>query len=127
MATRSAFVLILLAASCAAPSPRERDARALEQELAGLAAGAPTDCAGGGVNDRLVVAAPGVLELREGRTVWISRLDSACAYIEPTDTLIVDAHGSRYCRGDRVRGLEPGVSIPGPSCLIEAFTPYRKP
>jgi hypothetical protein len=124
--SRPVLVLALLAASCAAPSPRERDALALDRELAGLTPGAPNDCAGGGVNDRLVVAAPGVLELREGRTLWISRLDAACAYIDPTDTLIVDAHGSRYCRGDRVRGVEPGVSIPGPSCLVEAFTPYRR-
>jgi hypothetical protein len=121
------LLLAVLAASCAAPSPRERDARALDEELAGRVAGASQDCAGGGVNDRLVVAAPGVLAIRDGRTLWVSRLDSACAYIDPTDTLIVDAHGSRYCRGDRVRGLEPGVSIPGPSCLVEAFTPYRRP
>ena len=120
--------LLLGLAGCAAPAPdRVSDEAALETELAGRTAGPPTDCVDGDTQERLIVAAPGVLAVRRGGTIWISRLDPACRYIAPLDTLIIEAHESRYCRGDRVRGLEQGASIPGPSCGIEAFTPYRAP
>jgi hypothetical protein len=45
--------------------------------------------------------------------------------MEPLDTLAVERHGSQYCRGDQVRGLESGRSILGPICILGPFTPYR--
>jgi hypothetical protein len=126
MKTLPTLALILVLAGCAAPAAdRGTDEAALLRELGGLAAGAPTDCVDGGPAERLTVAAPGVLALRRGGTVWVSRLAPTCRYIEPLDTLLIESHESRYCRGDRVRGLEAGATIPGPACLIEPFTPYR--
>lgn len=129
MKTLSILPLLVALCACAAPAP-DRDASdeaALEQELGGRSAGPAADCVDGGTQERLTVAAPGVLAVRRGGTIWISRLDPACRYIRPEDTLVVEAHESRFCRGDRVRGVEAGVSIPGPSCMVEAFTPYPAP
>lgn len=119
--------LMFAAAGCAAPAPdRGDDDARLEAELAGLTAGPTTDCIDGGPQERLTVAAPGVLAVRRGGTIWVSRLHPSCRYIGPLDTLVIEAHESRYCRGDRVRGAQVGSSIPGPACRIEAFTPYRR-
>ena len=43
-------------------------------------------------------------------------------------SLIVEGGtGGQYCRGDRVRGLEPGAIIPGPTCNLGDWVPYRQP
>ncbi|MEI9928657.1 MAG: hypothetical protein WDN44_14335 [Sphingomonas sp.] len=41
-------------------------------------------------------------------------------------TIVIELHGSEICRHDRFRTLDPGSSIPGPTCLMGKFTPYRK-
>jgi hypothetical protein len=119
------LALLSALAACAAPQPTAGD-EAFERELATRVAGSPQDCVpaspGGG---SLTIVARGTVGYRDGRTLWVNRLAGACAYMEPLDTLAVEGHGSQYCRGDQVRGLEPGRSIPGPICILGPFTPYR--
>ena len=66
------------------------------------------------------------LVYRRGGTIWLNRLRATCPALRPTSTLIVEVHGSQYCRGDRFRTIEPGQSIPGPTCLLGPFTPWRR-
>jgi hypothetical protein len=40
--------------------------------------------------------------------------------------LVVELHGSQYCRNDRFRTVSAGSTIPGPSCFLGTFTPYRR-
>jgi hypothetical protein len=119
------LALLSVLAACGAPRPPGGDG-AFERELATRTAGPSRDCVpaspgGGG----LVVVARGTVGYREGGTLWINRLAGACASMAPGDTLVVEARDGEYCRGDRVRGLEPGRSIPGPACILGPFTPFR--
>jgi hypothetical protein len=60
-----------------------------------------------------------------GRT-WVNRLGADCPGLRPFSTLIVEAHGSQYCRGDRIRAVETQSAIPGPTCVLRDFVPYRR-
>ncbi|HYE28237.1 MAG TPA: hypothetical protein VEA61_08385 [Allosphingosinicella sp.] len=114
---------LLFLAACATGSTREAD---LSRELAGRTAGPPQDCVTASPGDSLVARDPQTLVSRRGDTIWVNRLAAACPGLNPMSTLIVEVHGSQYCRGDRIRATEPGRSIPGPACLLGRFTPWRR-
>lgn len=114
---------LLLLAACATGSAREAD---LSRELAGRSAGAPQNCVPASAGDSLVARDSRTLVYRRGDTLWVNRLAAACPGLNPMSTLIVDLHGSQYCRGDPVRAVEPGQSIPGPICVLGGFTPWRR-
>jgi hypothetical protein len=114
--------LLLLAACAAGPAP-EAD---LSSELAGRSAGPPQDCVPASTGDSLVPRDSRTLVYRRGDTVWVNRLAAACPGLNPMSTLIVEVHGSNHCRGDPVRAVEAGQSIPGPICVLGSFTPYRR-
>jgi hypothetical protein len=114
---------LLLAAACAAGSDREAD---LSLDLAGRTEGPPKACVSASSGTYLVVRDSRTLTYRRGDTVWINRLAAPCPGLTPMSTLVVETHGSSYCLGDRIRAVEPGVSIPGPACLLGRFTPYRR-
>ena len=115
--------LLLLAPACAASSAREAD---LSSDLAGRTAGPPQDCVPASAGDSLVPRDSQTLVYRRGATIWVNRLAAACPGLNEMSTLIVEVHGSSYCRGDPVRAIEPGRSIPGPICVLGSFTPYRR-
>jgi hypothetical protein len=119
--------LPLLLAACAAtgggPSRSEAD---LTRELAGRTAGEPRDCVPASPGATLVARGPQTLVHQRGDTIWVNRLKAECPGLEEHSQLIVEVHGSQYCRGDRFRTREPGISIPGPICVLDRFTPYRR-
>ena len=115
--------LLLLAAACAAGPAREAD---LAVELAGRTAGPPRDCVTASAGDGLVARDSRTLVYRRGDTLWVNRLAAACPGLDPMSTLIVEVHGSQYCRGDPFRTVEPGRSLPGPACRLGPFTPWRR-
>lgn len=119
--------LPLLAAACAAtggaPSTSESH---LARELAGRAAGEPRDCVSTSPAATLVARGPQILVYERGDTLWVNRLKAECPGLREHSQLIVEVHGSQYCRGDRFRTREPGMSIPGPICVLDRFTPYRR-
>jgi hypothetical protein len=96
------------------------------QALAGYAAGAPQTCVPTSSNDSLQLIDPGTVIYGSGRTVYVNHLGGPCSALSPPSTLIVDAQPGHYCRGDRVRGFEPGGLIPGPVCILGDWVPYRK-
>jgi len=123
------LALLLLVGACAAPEAGgpTREAEALERDLAGRTAGPPQSCIpalNSAQSLRIVDAHTIVYD--SGRALWVSRLDGDCPGMRPMDTLIVDVHGSQYCRGDRFRPVSTGNTIPGPVCVLGDFTPYRK-
>lgn len=122
---RPVLLLILAAAGCATSSSsswREE----LDEELAGRVAGPAERCVSAGSGRSPTIAGPAAIVIREARTIWVSRLDRDCPGFGPLATLVVETHGSQYCDGDRVRALEPGLTIPGPYCRLRGFTPYRR-
>jgi hypothetical protein len=52
--------------------------------------------------------------------------DPPCGNMHPSDTLIVERFSGQLCRGDRVRVLSRGMSIPSGSCRLGMFVPYDK-
>jgi hypothetical protein len=115
-----------LAASCSRPvSPPGQD---FAQVTAGRTAGPAETCITSNPAENLHVIDPQTLAYGYGRTIYINRLPAACPALSQFNTLIVEGGtGGQYCRGDRVRGLEPGAIIPGPSCNLGDWVPYRQP
>jgi hypothetical protein len=118
--------ILLLASACAAGGGPGREAD-LSRDLAGRSAGPAEDCVSASPGLALVARDDRTLVYDRGRTIWVNRLAAACPGLDPMSRLIVETHGARYCRGDRIRALEPGLSIPGPYCILGSFTPYRRP
>jgi hypothetical protein len=122
------FVMLAALTGCAAlgGDPQAREQQALAQELRGRLPGAAQSCVHATTGTSLNIVDPQTLAYRSGRTIYVNRLREPCPGFRPFSTLIVETHGSQYCRGDRVRALEGGASIPGPICPLGDFIPYRK-
>ena len=123
---RNLLIIPLLAACAAGASPDPGGGR-LERELSGYSAGESKACIPADPGRSLVIENRSTIVARRGGTIWVNRLGTDCPGFEPLATLIVDVHGSQYCRGDRVRAMSSGSAIPGPFCLLGDFTPYRRP
>lgn len=99
----------------------------LGRELAGRTASAPQTCVPAFSNGNLSASDANTLVYHYGSTIYVNHPNEYCSAIRPFNTLIVDAQAGHYCRGDRVRGMEPGSAIPGPVCILGDWIAYRKP
>ena len=123
-----AMVPLLMLASCQPAAVGElAAANAFAKELAGRVAGPAQTCISDQPNQNLRTVDARTVAYDVGATVWVNRLQDACPALNPYNTLIVERSGGQICRGDRVRGLEPGATIPGPSCNLQDWVPYRRP
>ena len=124
-----AFLLALLVVGCTAPGPLSKASSQadLAHELEERVAGTPESCVSTSASQGLRVVDSRTLVYRSGGTVWVNRLAEDCPGLRPLDTVIVEVRGARYCRGDRVRGLSPGTTIPRPMCPLGDFVPHRRP
>ena len=121
------FPVLILLSGCASQLNSGEEGEDLARELEGRTAGEATRCIPVQQTTSLTVVDRRTLAYRTGRTTWVNRLDSDCPGLRPLTTLIVEANGSQYCRGDRVRTIDAGSQIPGPICILGDFTPYRLP
>ena len=126
---RSMIPLLVTAcaiAGCAKPA--EPGGTAFANELSGRVAGPPQSCVSNTSNQNLRAIDASTIALGLGRTIYVNHLPGPCPAIAPLNTLIIDARdGTQYCRGNRVRGLEIGAIIPGPTCNLGDWVPYRLP
>ena len=115
-----------IAASCSRPvAPPGAD---LAQTIAGRVAGPPQSCVSTNTSENLHYIDPQTVAYGYGSTIWINHLPGPCPGLEELSTIIVDAQdGTQYCRGNRIRGLEPGAIIAGPTCNLSDWVPYRRP
>jgi hypothetical protein len=119
---------LLLTAGCAAAAANDapsRDQQALTRELEGRTAGPPRACVPVRQTQSLQIVDRQTLVYRDGDTVYVNRLGANCPGMRPLSTLVVEAYGSQYCRGDRVRAVETQNALPGPFCVLRDFVPYR--
>lgn len=116
---------LLFAAGACAVIPEARDT-SLARELEGRIAGEPQACVSAQTQSLQAVDRR-TLVLRASDALWVNRLPAECPGLTPLSTLIVESFSGQYCRGDRVRGVEAGRSISGPSCPLADFVPYRRP
>jgi hypothetical protein len=103
------------------------DGAMFAHELAGHVAGVPQACFLTNSTQNLHAIDSSTFAYGSGRTIYVNHPGGPCAAISPDNTLIVDAQPGRYCRGDRVRGLETGALIAGPVCVLGDWVPYRMP
>lgn len=123
---RSTLLLIALS-GCASGQIGASDQEELARELAGRNVGESRQCISAVSGRGLTIGDPRTIVRRDGATIWVNRLKRDCPGFRPANTLIASVHGGRHCRGDQVRAMEPGSSIPGPICVLGEFTPYRSP
>jgi hypothetical protein len=115
-----------LLASCSRPVTPTGDQFA--QAIEGRIAGPARTCISSYPNQNLRVLDTQTLAYGTGREIFINRLSAPCPGLGPLNTTIVEgSSGSQYCRGDRVRGLETGAIIAGPTCILGDWVVYRKP
>lgn len=120
--------LMLLSAAGLLASCTTQQPDGFARDMAGRVAGPPQTCIPTFPNQNLRIVDPQTVAYGWGRTIYINRLAGPCPALSQFNTIIVQAGtGSQYCRGDRVRGLEPGAIIAGPSCNLGDWVPYRRP
>ncbi|WP_239018289.1 hypothetical protein [Sphingomonas flavalba] len=127
--TRLALPLLLLPVLALSGAGEPTGAqRQLAKDIAGRTAGKPAHCVPtSNGSEALRIIDERTLAYRDGRTLWVSRLDAPCPGLAPARTLVTETFGGQYCRGDRFYTLQPGSTMPGSFCLLGDFTPYRQP
>jgi hypothetical protein len=121
------LMLALALGGCAAAgSVENRESAALERQLAERVAGEPDRCVPRiGATALHAVDRQTVVYDTPG-TLWVNRLRGGCPGLRPDAAIVIETSGDSYCRNDRFRTIEVGSSIPGPTCLLGDFTPYRR-
>jgi hypothetical protein len=116
------ITLAILASACtSAPPASPTDI----PELAGRIAGAPQRCVTFRQGESLHIAGPHTLTYRDGRTLWVNAVPS-CSPLRFSDILVTEPVGAQYCSGDIIRTRDNVSLIPGPSCRLNDFVPYKK-
>lgn len=121
----STLTLAILAGCRAAVPAGGEGGGQFQAEIAGRVAGPAQTCVSVLPDQNLRVIDSRTVAYRSGPTLWVSRLPAPCPGLSPYNSIIVERSGSQTCRGDRIRGLEPGGIIPGPVCNLSDWTPYR--
>jgi hypothetical protein len=117
---------LLIAGAFATGASADRNQEQFSRELAGRVAGPAQECVPIQQAENLRIVDQRTLAYGTGRTLWVNRLESDCPGMQAMDRLIVDVHGSEYCRHDHFRSVGFSGSIPGPVCFLGKFTPYRR-
>jgi hypothetical protein len=111
--------------ACAAAQP----VAPIVSEVKGRVAGAPLPC---------VRVTPSSQSLRPSRdsghillwgsggTIWINVLSPSCGFHRDNDVLVLEPSTSSLCRGDIVRSFDRLSKIPGPTCVLNDFVPYKR-
>jgi hypothetical protein len=118
------LALGLSIAACAGPAARPGDA--LSSVTAGRVAGKPQSCISSQTSEGLRAIDSATLAYGSGSTIYLNRLGYNCPGLRELTTIITEVHGGQYCRGDHIRTLESGSVIPGPSCNLGDWVPYRR-
>ena len=121
-----ALPIFIALAGCAAMDPDPNDDEAeLQRELATMERGEPKTCILQSGPGALTPVSAATVTYRDGATIWVNRLRAECPGLDAYDRLLVETHGNQYCRGDKIRSLEPAGGIPGPYCFLGDWVPYR--
>ena len=123
-------------AGCTASSPdgaplplTEKQSIVLEKQLTGKVAGEPTSCISHSPQANIIRVSDDLLLYRvSGRLVYQNRLRTPCPGLARDDDIMVSRQfGSQQCRGDHFQLVDRVGGIPGPTCVLGDFVPYRTP
>jgi hypothetical protein len=120
------LLLLALAGLAGCTRPAIPPGADLAQLLAGRVAGRPQSCVPAQSASNLRVIDAATLAYGSGRTIFINPLGGPCPGVRELSTIIVEVQGSGYCRGDRFRTVDFAGAIPGPTCLLGDWVPYRR-
>jgi len=125
MMTKSVMcaVLALLGTSCAPSAPVGGPTPI--PEIAGRTAGPPESCVRNDSSSSVHFTNGSALVFTSGSTVWLNT--TRCPALTDNDLPVFQLYGSQYCRGDIVKTVDRYSGIPGPSCVLGDFIPYRRP
>ncbi|MEO6359335.1 MAG: DUF6491 family protein [Sphingomicrobium sp.] len=129
---RPMLLLLPFALASCAPTPMQQSVAANQEaenfarEVAGRVPAGGGSCISTFGSENLRVVNRSTLAYGTGRTVQINRLAAPCPGLDQFNAIIVEANGGQYCRGDRIRALEPGGIIPGPVCHLGNWTAYNR-
>lgn len=122
------FIAVLAAGTAGCSRPVTPDHSDLAEAIAGRVAGPPQTCISTNSAENLRVLDSQTVAYGFGPRIYINRLRAACPALSQFNTTIIEPGlGGQYCRDDRVRGLAPGTTIPGPSCNLGSWVPYTRP
>ena len=120
------LVILLALASCSPVAPAPAGSDPFARELAGRIAGPAKSCVSSNQSQGLRAVDGQTIAYELGTTLWVNRLEQACPAISPHNTIIAESNGAQFCRGDHIQGLETGAIIPGPTCTLRDWVPYRR-
>lgn len=115
------LILAPLLAGCPPMTPASGPAPIAE--LVGRTAGPPQSCVPIDSNTSMRIVAAHRLIYSTGLTVWLNTTDCPA---NSDDILVLHPTTSQYCRGDIVQTVSRVGQIPGPSCVMGDFIPYRR-
>ncbi len=127
----SLATLSLLAGCATGPEPAAQLTPKQEKQLArlldGKEPGKPENCVSTfRGSDRLTAISDDVLVLQINRNlVYRNDLNGSCRGLSRGDILVLEVHGSQYCRGDLARVVSPVSGFMGGMCALGDFVPYR--
>jgi hypothetical protein len=100
----------------------------LSKQLAGKVAGTPVNCISDYNATNLVRVSDDILLYRvSGNLVYQNKLRYSCPGLARDDDIIVsEQFGGQKCRGDLIRLVDRTSGIPGATCSLGEFVPYRK-
>jgi hypothetical protein len=107
-------------------APERPAAPTVIPELAGRTPGPARTCVSMDSTSALRIVDSRTALYGSGSTLWVNHLATSCPGMRSTDILVTHPSGSQYCRGDIVQALDPLSHIPGPSCILGDFIPYRR-
>ena len=109
-------------ASCA-PAPRTAVPEIIPQ-IAGRVAGPPQSCVPIQSVSNMLLENEHAFVYSSGPVVWVSATNCPASR---DDIPVFHPTGSEHCRGDIVRMVDRVTQMPGPSCILGDFVPYRRP
>ena len=119
--------LTFMATSAASGDRPEHGGRTLDQRLAGLTPGKPTDCLNNLPSNSTETFGATILYKVNSRLIYRNDTSGGCEGMEHGDYIVTVSNEGRLCRGDIGRTFEPSSRIPTGSCALGAFVPYQRP
>jgi hypothetical protein len=106
----------------------DKQAKLLEKQIGGKVAGEAVSCISNLDQTNIIRVSDDLLLYQvSGRLVYQNRLKSPCPGLaRDSDIIVTEQFGSQLCRGDIIKLVDRLGGIPGPSCALGDFVPFRK-
>jgi hypothetical protein len=127
----ASFLLVGCSASDTQSIPMaltDKQAKLLEKQIGGKVAGEAVRCISDLHQADIIRVSDDLLLYKvSGRLVYQNRLRSPCPGLaRDSDIIVTEQFGSQLCRGDIIKLVDRLGGIPGPSCALGDFVPFRK-